>query len=83
MRLNEVTQGRLERYEDEFLTLGQDVKSVARFNRIVLEAGKTSGIAAELPDDLSNLQPWQVSEWTHLLLEHIAKAKQPPTVGES
>jgi len=82
MKLTDVTQGKLERYEEALLEGGAEVKSVSRFNRVVLEAAQAAGVATELPADLGALQPWQVTEWTRLVLEHVAKAKQPPSEGE-
>ena len=82
MELLEVTQGKLEAYEEALLTQGEGVKSAAKFNRVVLEAARDAGIAAGLPDDLAALKPYQIPQWTEDIVKHIAAAKQPPTEGE-
>ena len=82
MKLLEVTQGKLETYEEALLTLGEGVQSAAKFNRVVLEAARDAGIATELPDDLAALKPYQIPRWTEAIVKHIAAAKQPPSEGE-
>ena len=80
MMLQEVTQRRLERYEErryEESQAADEQHSVARFNRCLLTAARDAGIATELPDDLADTTPRQVEEWSRRLLKHIAEATAP------
>lgn len=81
MQLNEVTQGKLETYEEMLLRNGDDIKSVARFNRLIIEAARDAGIAGA-PADLTNLKPGQIVAWTQEIIAHIAAARQLPSTGE-
>ena len=82
MKLHEVTQGKLEAYEEAILGAGDSVKSAARFNRLILEAARDAGIVSGLPDNLADLKPWQIPEWTEAIVDHITAAKRPPSEGE-
>ena len=81
MRLVDVTQRRLERYEEARVRIASEADeqhSVARFNRCLLEAAVVAGIAEELPADLLDLLPWQIVAYSEELAAHIAAAKAPP-----
>ena len=77
MTLNEVTQRRLERYQEHLLEAGKAVKAAAAFNRVVLESAQAAGIAEGLPDDLGDLSPRTVQELTQRVLQHIEAAVKP------
>ena len=83
MQLLEVTQRTLEAYETRLLAKGEETRSAAAFNRILIECATEAGIAAGLPADLGALKPWQVAEWSLEINAHISAAKSPPTEGES
>ncbi|MBD3354318.1 MAG: hypothetical protein GF364_22740 [Candidatus Lokiarchaeota archaeon] len=82
MKLNEVTQRRLECYQERLIELGENTRSAAAFNRIVIESAVDAGIAEATPDDLGNLSPRAVHEMTKRVLEHIKEA-QAPLSGEA
>ena len=82
MKLNEVTQRRLEVYQEHLVTEGESVRSAARMNRIVIEAAAAAGIAEGLADDLGDLSPREVKRLTGLILEHVREATEPLT-GEA
>lgn len=77
MRLNEVTQRRLEVYERGLAKRAEGEKSAAAFNRIIVDAAREAGIAEELPDDLLDLSPRAVTALTKQVLAHVNKAKEP------
>jgi hypothetical protein len=77
VNLNEVTQRRLEIYQERFLELVENVKSAARWNRSVIEAAGEAGIASGLPADLLDLPPRQVKALTERIQAHISKAQEP------
>lgn len=77
MNLNEVTQRRLETYQEAVVELGEGVKSVARFNRIIIEAAVKAGIAEGVPEDLGDLSPREVTALTKRVQEHLKKALEP------
>jgi len=79
MKLNEVTQRRLECYERELLKGGEGEKSPAAFNRIVIEAATATGIAEGAPEGLLEMSPREVKRLTSEVLRHIAAAKEPLT----
>lgn len=77
MTLNEVTQRRLERYQEHLLEAGKAVKAAAAFNRVVLESAAFAGIAEGLPADLGDLSPRAVADMTQAVLAHIEAAVKP------
>ena len=77
MNLNEVTQRRLERYQDGIIERGESVKSAAVYNRIIVEAAVAAGIAEDVPADLGDLSPRTVKALTARVLEHIRLALEP------
>ena len=78
MKLHEITQRMLETYEDGLVSTETDGMSVTHFNRLLIELAKTSGIAGELPDDLGDCKPSEISAWTLEIVKHVAAAKAPP-----
>jgi hypothetical protein len=77
VNLNEVTQRRLERYQESLIDLGAGVKSAAAYNRIIIEAAVGAGIADGVPADLGDLPPRSVTALTKRILEHVNKALEP------
>jgi hypothetical protein len=77
MILNEVTQRRLERYQESLTEKGQEVRAAAAYNRIVIEAAVVAGIAEDTPDDLLDCSPRAVEALTKRVLEHIREAVEP------
>ena len=77
MNLNEVTQRKLERYQESYLEKGEGQRSVAAFNRIIIEAAVEAGIAEGVPDDLGDLSPRAVKAMTERIAEHIKTATDP------
>ena len=82
MNLNEVTQRRLEKYQEKLLELNETVKSAAAFNRILIEAAVYGGIADGVPDDLGDLTPRKVRDMSERIASHV-KAALEPLPGES
>lgn len=78
MKLKDVTQRALEAYEEHLIDERNEGLSVARFNRIVIEAAREAGFAEDLPDDLLACKPYEVAELTQEILSHVAAAKAPP-----
>ena len=77
MMLNEVTQRRLEHYQEHLITAGDSVKSAAAFNRIIIEAAVAAGIAEGVPDALGDLTPRAVQAMTERITAHIRTATAP------
>lgn len=79
MMLNEVTQRRLERYQEALTEKGQEVRAAAAYNRIVIEAAVVAGIAEGAPstDDMLDGSPRAVEALTNRVLEHIREAVEP------
>jgi hypothetical protein len=77
VNLNEVTQRRLERYQEHFLEAAKDAKSAAKYNRIIIEAAVAAGIAEGVPADVGDLPPRVVKDMTTKILEHVAAAEAP------
>jgi len=77
MTLNEVTQRRLERYQEHILVAGEQVKSAAAYNRIIVEAAVGAGIAEGVPADLLDLSPRTVAELTERVITHVREALEP------
>lgn len=83
MTLNEVTQRRLERYQEHYLAAAKDdTLSTAKFNRIIIEAAVAAGIAEGVPSDVGDLSPRVVREMTKRIVAHVAEA-QAPLSGEA
>jgi hypothetical protein len=81
MKLLPVTQRGLECYEErryEESQAAEEQHSTARFNRCLLTAARAAGFAAELPEDLTDLLPWQVEDYSKQIIAHVAAAKAPP-----
>ena len=81
MKLVEITQRMLEKYEELLSVIGEEAEeqhSVARWNRCMLEAAIKSEMAEDLPDDLLDLKVWQIKEYSADILQHVAEAKAPP-----
>ena len=83
MKLYEVTQRKLEQYEAALIEKGEESRSAAFFNRVVIEAAVDAGIAEINSKTLPDQKPWQVAQWTREILAHVAAAKEPPSSGES
>ena len=79
MKLNEVTQRRLECYETELLKGGEGIKAPAAFNRIVIEAATAAGIAEGAPENVGDMSPREVKRLSVQIVAHIAAAKEPLT----
>ena len=82
MNLNEVTQRKLERYQESYLAKGEGQRSVAAFNRIIIEAAVEAGIAEGVPDDVGDLSPRAVKAMTERVAAHV-KAALEPLPGEA
>jgi len=78
MKLHEVTQRMLEKYEDGLVGTPTDGLSVSHFNRLLIELARDAGIADGLPDDLEDCKPFEIAQWTLEIVKHIAAAKAPP-----
>lgn len=81
MHLNEITQRRLEAYQEALVELGEGAKSGASFNRIVVESAVRAGIAEQVPDALLDMTPRAVIALTEKVIAHI-KAATAPVSGE-
>ena len=79
MILNDVTQRRLEKYEALLLEKGEEVRSAAAFNRIIVEAALESGIADSVPEDLLDMAPRDVRALTVRVRDLITAAREPLT----
>lgn len=77
MRLNEVTQRRLERYQESLTEKAKEVRAAAAYNRIVIESAVAAGIAEDAPDDLLDVSPRTVEALTERVLTHIRQAMEP------
>lgn len=81
MRLYEITQRMLEAYDARIVKVRQsddfEAMPVSRFNRLLIEAARDAGIAADLPEDLLDCKPSEVIALTQRVVEHIAAAKAP------
>lgn len=77
MNLNEITQRRLEHYQEALVDLSEGVKSAAKFNRLIIEAAASAGIAEGVPADLADLSPREVTALTKRIQEHLRKALEP------
>ena len=82
MRLNEVTQGKLEAFEVALLEKAEAAKSASQYNRAVIEAAMESKVAEIDSKDVSLEKPWQIIAWSRDVLSHIDAAKRPPSQGE-
>ena len=77
MNLNEVTQRKLEHYQESILEKGEGQRTIAAFNRIIIEAAAEAGIAEGVPDDLGDLSPRAVKAMTERIAAHIKEALDP------
>ena len=78
MKLHEITQRMLEKYEDGLVSTSTDGLSVSHFNRLLIELARDAGIADGLPDDLEECKPYEISKWTLEIAQHVVAAKAPP-----
>ena len=78
MKLHDVTQRMLEKYEDGLVGTPTDGMSVSHFNRLLIELARDAGIADGLPADLEDCKPYEISGWTLEIAQHVAAAKAPP-----
>ena len=81
MKLLPVTQRGLECYEErryEESQAAEEQHSVARFNRCLVTAARDAGFATELPEDLADLLPWEIVEFSKQINAHVDAAKAPP-----
>jgi len=81
MQLQEVTQRRYERYQENLIALSEiyQGKAAAAFNRIVIEAAAMAGIAEGVPEPeaLGDLSPRAVEALTRRILAHVREATEP------
>jgi hypothetical protein len=80
MQLADVTQRMLERYEDALVRLASEAeeqRSAARFNRCILEAAQVAGMTEGLPEDLLELTPRQIAQYSAEVRAHVEAAKAP------
>ena len=78
MKLLEITQGMLEKYEDGLVSIDLEELSVTHFNRLLLDLALEAGIVDGLPDDLGACKPYEITEWTRQIADHVREAKAPP-----
>ena len=78
MKLHDVTQRMLEKYEDGLVATPTEGMSVSHFNRLLIELARDAGIVDGLPDDLGDCKPGDVIKWTSDIVKHVAAAKAPP-----
>ena len=78
MKLHDVTQRMLEKYEDGLVGTSTDGMSVSHFNRLLIELAQEAGIADGLPAELGDCKPHEISKWTLEIAQHVAAAKAPP-----
>lgn len=83
MKLHEVTQRKLEAYEKQAFVDTDEVRSVAKFNRIIVEAAVAAGIAEIDSKNVMDEPPYKIIQWTQEILAHVKAAKEPPSTGES
>ena len=77
MKLLKITQRMLERYEDGLVATELEGLSVSHFNRLLIELARDSGIAMELPKDLGDCLPHEITAWTKEINQHVQEAKAP------
>lgn len=79
MKLNHVTAGRLEDYEERLLELTEDVRSASKYSRLLLEAAVHGGVIEDIPENLRECDPFQITEWAAEVVKHVNKSKQRPS----
>ena len=79
MQLQEVTQRRYERYQEQLIQRSEAYqgKAASAFNRIVIEAALEAGLATDAPADLGDLSPRAVEALTRRILAHVREATEP------
>ena len=77
MKLVEITQRMLEKYEDGLVATELEGLSVSHFNRLLIELARDAGIATDLPDDLGECVPREITAWTKEISQHVQEAKAP------
>lgn len=77
MKLVEITQRMLERYEDGLVTTELEGLSVTHFNRLLIDLARDAGIVDGLPDDLGDCLPREITMWTKEINQHVQEAKAP------
>jgi len=80
MKLHEITQRMLEKYEDGLVDIDLETNkmSVTRYNRILIDLALEAEIISGLPDDLGDCKPYEIREWTIAINTHVLEAKAPP-----
>ena len=84
MKLHEVTQRMLEKYEQALhdnAEKAEELHSVARYNRCIIESAIKTGMAEmedDFPTDLLDVPVWKVQELSLEIVKHVAAAKAPP-----
>ena len=78
MKLVEITQRMLEKYEDGLVGVELEGLSVTHFNRVLIDLAKDAGIATELPDDLGDCKPYEIKSMTVEISQHVSEAKESP-----
>ena len=80
MKLHDVTQRMLEKYEDGKVKALSEVPnlSVKHFNRLLIDIAVEAGIASDIPSDMDNCKPYEIMKLTEDLVTHIIAAQAPP-----
>ena len=78
MKLQKITQRALETYEEYLLTKQENIKASSTYRRLVIMAAVKAGFADDVPDDLENCEPWQITEMTRGIVAHVMKSKEIP-----
>ena len=80
MKLHDVTQRMLEKYEDgKIEALAETAHlSIKHYNRILIDIAVEAGIASDVPKDMDNCKPYEITKLNEDLVAHINAAQAPP-----
>ena len=82
MKLHEITQRMLEKYEDGLVLIGEGLEanpiSVTSYKHLLIDLAIDAEIVSGLPDDLGDCKPYEIREWTIAIKAHVLEAKAPP-----